>query len=430
MKLFSRYLPAVVGVVILSGCGKENQFVPPPPPEVGVQPPVIENATVYTEYAGRTSGFSRVEIRARVTGFLKAKHFDAGQFVDEGDLLFTIEPEQFQAAVKTAEGNLAKAEADLDIANTNYEKRKQAFEGSGAVSEIDVLSADAERKAAEAGVDIANANLSDAKRDLGYTEIHAPISGRISNERVDLGNLVGASDPTLLTDIITVEPIYFNFDVSERQILRYLGGMPSKGQPTGGGEGKQLNLQLVLANGKVVDELGRFDFVDNTINPDSGTVKTRAIFKNEGGYLAAGLFARIRVPEEVESSVQVPAFAIQRDLGGSFILVVGPDNIVERRVVVPTQLSVDALKIIEPFNETTGTGVKAEELIVVSNLQRAREGLEVVPVASEPGAPKRAPDASKEESEAQPEAEAPEEGAPSKDKEGETPVESEKKPEE
>lgn len=380
MKQLAQFLFMLTMGMFLSGCGEENQFIPPPPPQVGVQAPLIETATVYSEYAGRTSGSARVEIRARVTGFLKETHFNAGNFVKEGQLLFTIEPEQFEAAVRTAEGNLAKAEADFEIATTNWKKRKKAFEETGAISEIDVLSADADRKAAEAGVAIAEASLSNAKRDLGYTEIHAPVSGRISNARVDQGNLVGASDPTLLTDIITVRPIYFDFEVGEREVLRYLTDMPNAENPDGSGKGKELALELVLADSSTFGETGRFDFVDNSVNPESGTLRARALFENTKGLLADGLFARIRIPEELENAVQVPSMAIQRDLGGSFVLAVDEAGMVGRRTVFPTQLSVGSMKIIEPFDESKGSGLQASDRFVISNLQRAREGIKVIPL--------------------------------------------------
>lgn len=374
---------ALIAIAALTGCAKKNEFVPPPPPEVGVQTPKIETTTVYSEYSGRTSGSSRVEIRARVKGFLKDTHFDAGQFVEKGQLLFTIEPEQFEAAVETAKGNLAKAQADLEIATTNWQKLKKAFEASGAVSEIDVLSAEAEKKAASAGVDIAKAALDNADRDLGYTEIHAPVSGRASNAQVDQGNLVGAADPTLLTDIITVRPIYFNFEANEREVLRYLGDMPNAENPTGSGKGKELDLELVLADDTPFGETGRFDFADNSVDTNSGTLRLRAAFENEKGLLTDGLFARIRIPEEVEKAVLVPALAIQRDLGGSFVLVVNESNVVERRTVVPTTLEVGGgNKIIQPFDESKRSGLQSSDRFVVSNLQRAREGLTVRPVES------------------------------------------------
>jgi RND family efflux transporter MFP subunit len=381
---FPNPFAALIAIAASTGCAKKNEFVPPPPPEVGVQTPKVETTTVYSEYSGRTSGSSRVEIRARVKGFLKDTHFDAGQFVEKGQLLFTIEPEQFEAAVATAKGNLAKAQADLEIATTNWQKLKKAFEASGAVSEIDVLSAEAEKKAADAGVMIAKAALDNANRDKGYTEIHAPVSGRVSNAQVDQGNLVGAADPTLLTDIVTVRPIYFNFEASEREVLRYLGDMPNAKNPTGSGKAKELDLELVLADGTPFEETGRFDFADNSIDPNSGTLRLRAVFDNEKGLLVDGLFARIRIPEKVENAVIVPAQAIQRDLGGSFVLVVNESDVVERRAVVPTTLEVGGgNKIIESFDESTGSGLQSSDRFVVSNLQRAREGLTVRPV--EPG---------------------------------------------
>ncbi len=381
MKLFSGLSVFAAATFFLNGCAKENQFVAPPPPEVGVQAPVIETTTVYSEYAGRTSGSSRVEIRARVKGFLQAKHFEAGQFVEEGALLFTIEPEQFEAAVATAKGNLAKAEADHEIARTNWQKLDTAFNSrNGAVPEIEVLSADAKRKAAEAEVAIAMARLADAERDLGYTEIHAPMAGRVSKELVDRGNLVGAAEPTLLTDIISVRPIYFNFEAGERKVLQYLSDMPNAENPTGSGKGKELDLLLVLSDGTEFDEIGRFDFVDNSVNPETGTIELRASFANEEGFLADGLFARLRVPETVDDAVLVPSMAIQRDLGGSYVLVVNTENVIERRPVILTPLASGDMKIIESYDEDTGTGLREADRFVVSNLQRAREGLVVEPV--------------------------------------------------
>ncbi|MDF1823664.1 MAG: efflux RND transporter periplasmic adaptor subunit [Verrucomicrobiales bacterium] len=382
----TRPLFILICSALLSGCGKKNEFVAPPAPEVEVQAPLIGKTTVYSEVSGRTEASSRVEIRARVVGFLKSTEFAAGQFVKEGQLLFTIEPEQFEAQVRTATGNLDKAKADLEIKTANFKRREQAS-SSGAVSELDVLSAAADMKAAKAAVSIAEAALMDAKRDLSYTQVHAPISGRISDSRVDQGNLVG-SDATLLTVIVSVKPIYVNVEFNEREALPYLADMPNEKNPTGrggkDGTAKNKKIELILSDGSVHDELGRFDFVDNTINKESGTIRSRILFENAGGRLADGLFGRIRIPETIPDAVQVPSNVIQRDIGGSFVLLADEENKVVRRTVIPTLFSLGSMKIIESFDESAGTGLRPDDRLIVSNLQRAREGIVIKPVDPNP----------------------------------------------
>lgn len=381
----------VLSIFLLTGCGKTNQFVPPPPPKVAVQAPRIGEATVYTEFSGRTEASARVEIRARVKGFLKSSEFQAGQYVEKGQTLFTIEPEQFEAALRTAQGQLEKAKADLEIATANFKRRKQAS-SSGAVSELDVLSAEADQKAAAAAVNMAEAAVADAERDLSYTKILAPISGRISDARVDQGNLVGA-DPTLLTEIVSTKPLYANIEFSEREALPFLANLPNEENPTGApaekGGARSFELSLVLSDGSIHDEIGYFDFVDNRVSPETGTIRARAIFPNEKEVLTDGLFGKVRVPRTFPNAVQVPSAVIQRDIGGSFVLLANEENQVVRRSVIPTEFSLGDQKLIEPFDEESGTGVRANDRIIVSNLQRAREGIVIEPV--DPGPPSEEP---------------------------------------
>ncbi len=359
----------------IAGCGKPNEFVAPPPPAVDVMSPIVKDVLVHIDFPARTEASLRVEIRARVRGFMKTMDFEAGQYVKKGQQLFTIEKEEYEAAVATANGNLSQAIAELELKKTEYTRKDNVFKKNQAVSELDVLKAEAEVKVAEAVIEINKAALSNAKRELSYTNITAPMAGRISLQEVDQGSLVGASDPTLLTNVIQDNPIYVNFDINERQLLPFLERLRSQ-------EGKkpkatEKELRLILSDGTEYSGKGKFNFIDNAVNTNTGTVKVRAEFKNEEGSLAAGLFVRIGIPKKIEKAVLIPEMAIQRDLGGSYVLLVGDANKVERRNVKPTEFSEGDLKILEPFDEASNLGLKPDDRVVVSNLQRVRAGIEV-----------------------------------------------------
>lgn len=371
----------LISLIGVTGCSRKIELAEQPPVEVDVRKPVIKDTEVFIEFPGTTEAIARVEVRARVKGFLQTRDFQPGQYVKENEtLLFTIEPDQFEAAVRSAEGLLAQAVANEEIQRTNFERRKQAVQ-SGAVSEIEMLSAKAEYEGAQAAKQIAEADLADAQRDLRYTSIKAPISGRVSRELVDIGNLVGAADPTLLTTIVNDDPIFVEFEVSERVILPYLSKRPSQEEKSEYNE--ERSLRIILADGTEYPVRGVMDFIDNAVNPDTGTIFTRAKFENEEGALAAGIFVRIGIPETIKGAVLVPRFAVQRDLGGNFVLIATDDNEVERRLVTPTQFTEGEFRILESFDEEKGTGVKEGERIIVSNLQRARPGIKVNPVEAE-----------------------------------------------
>ena len=374
------HLPFILlSLGFFTGCGQKNTFVAPPPPEVDVQKPLIEDTTIYLEVPGRTRAFSRVEIRARVKGFLLSREFHPGDLVKEGQILFKIDPSQYITAENAAKAKLDDANANLKRATTEWEKKKIAAEKK-AVAEIEVLAAEADAKMAAAGVEMAQAALDAAELDLSYTEVLSPIDGRVSRDLVDQGNLVGATDPTLLTTVVQDNPVYFNFEVNERTILPFLKKRPDSGTPKTGELGaKKADLKLTLSDGTDYPVMGKFDFIDNAVDEESGTIKVRAVFENAEGNLADGLFARISLPETIKGAVLVPKPAIQRDLGGSYVLLVGAENKVERRVVIPTPFSVGLNRVIKPFDEETNSGVKPEDRIIVSNLQRARAGIEVAP---------------------------------------------------
>ncbi len=357
-------------------CESRNVFVPPPPPEVDVVSPEVGAVTVYMEMPGRTASYSRAEVRARVKGFLKETHFEPGRYVKVDEPLFTIEPEQFEAAVAAAEGQRDRAEADLEIARTLLEKRTQASK-TGAVSQIDVASSEAEVKAAEAAVKIAEAALQDARRDLGYTRILSPLDGLVSKAEVDRGNLVGADGATLLTTVVQDNPIYVEFEANERDVLSKLRERPSAESPEFSARFREAEVRLTLSDGSVYPIKGSLDFLDNAVDPETGTIRLRAKFDNPDGALVSGLFVRVGIPvsqagEDGAGAIRVPAEIVQRDLAGTYVLVVGDEDKVERRPVVSTGFREGAQMVLS-------SGLGAEDRVIVSNLQKARPGVVVVP---------------------------------------------------
>ena len=357
--------------VTLVGCGAgKNEFKPAPPPEVTVQKPEQRDVTTYMEFPGRTSPYRTVEIRARVKGFLEKREFEQGQPVKKGDTLFTIEPESFKAAVEAAEGDLASAQAELEISTTDRAMKEKAGQ-TNAISKLDVEKSRANEKAAAAAVKVAQAALDNAKIDLSYTKIMAPEPGRTSRALVDIGNLVGSGDSTLLTTVINDSIIYAYFEVNERVILPYLS---NRIKPESA-ETKKVSdhglVRLRLGNGEEYSKDGVIDFVDNKVDSNTGTIQLRGKFDNSDAELVSGLFVRVMIPEKKKAAILVPRQAIQRDMQGDFVLVVNKENMVERRNVTASSV-VGSTKIIEK-------GLEASESVIVQGLQSAREGIEVDP---------------------------------------------------
>ena len=367
----SRLIAAAAACSLFVSCAKENAYVPPPPQEVDVQPPLVQPLTVYREIAGRTEPSLRIEVRTRVTGFIEEKKFEDGLFVEEGQVLFEIERVQFEAAVTAAEGNLEKADADLKLAETNFKKRKAAS-ASGAVSIIEVAAADAEQQVAAASVKIAAAALKDAVQDLKYCDIKSPIRGRVSRPLVDTGNLVSGQEATLLATVVQEDPIWVTVEVSQREILNFLEQRPSSKDPEFDRKAMAKKLKLLKPDGSPYVPRGKFHSLDNEINSQTGTIKLTTEFRNPDGALAAGLSVRLRIPELIESAVVIPAAAIQRDLLGSYVFVVGEDNTAKRQTVIVSRFSEGEFALIDE-------GLGAEDLVLVSNLQRIRPGAKLNP---------------------------------------------------
>lgn len=376
-RCFPPLLLAGIVTLLLPACGEKNTFVPPPPLKVEFITPQIGPVKVYLEMPGRTVSFARAEVRARVKGFLKEVKFRPGSAVKAGEALFAIEPEQFLAGLETAKGQESKARADLEIATTNYEKRKQAS-ASGAVSQIDVAAADAERKAAAAAVKIAEAAVRDAERDLSYTAITSPMDGLVSKSEVDVGNLVGADGATLLTTVVQDHPLYVEFEVNERDILKELPKrrLMDEGDPSQRKEA--IPVRLTLSDGTVYPVEGHLDFLDNAVDPNTGTIRARAVFENPEGALASGLFVRVGIPlpryaAADAKAIRVPAEVLQRDLGGSYVLVAGEGGRVERRPVETTGFR-------DGNDQILASGLTTADQLIVTHLQKIRAGAVVIPV--------------------------------------------------
>lgn len=362
----SASLLIVTAVFALLGCREKNTFVQPPPPEVTVAKPEQRDVTVFIGVAGRIKARESVEIRARVSGFLDSVDFEDGQIVKEGQQLFLIEPEPYEAAVSAAQAEISSAKASREIAETNYDRRVQAYE-TKAVSEIDVLTAKANLDSAEASVLGAEAALVEAEINLSYTKVVSPVTGRIARHLVSVGNLVGGANATLLTTVVVQDPIHVYFNVSERLLIPRMGSLANLSEED---FENSPEVFVELADGSRYSKPGHIDYIDNRADSSTGTVTIRAEFPNQEGELLPGLYGKILIPEVTEGALIVPDLAVQRDIGGTYLLVVNDENKVEARYV-ELGSKIEADRVVD-------SGLTGEENVVVNGLQRARPGIEVV----------------------------------------------------
>lgn len=352
--------------VLLTGCGRENEFVAPPPPPVELALPYQGEVTVYTPVAGQTRARDTVEIRARVKGYLQTVDFEPGTMVEEGKLLFTIEPELYEAALQSAQGQLASAEASRELADTTYQRNEQLFT-SDAISELDLLRSKAELDLAEASVSQAKAAVESASLDLGYTQIYAHLGGRISRDLVTVGNLVGSGEPTLLATIVQMDPMDVYINIDERSLLKLI----NKYGASGGARGSRVAVQLELADGSLYPLTGTLDYVGNTVDAMTGTIEARVSFPNPEGTLIPGLFGKVLFAERTPDAVVIPEGCIQQDLAGSYVLVANAENVVEMRYIEKGPLVKEG--------RVVSKGLEPDERVIVNGIQRARPGAKVAP---------------------------------------------------
>lgn len=372
-------------LLFVLGCGARQEVVPPAPPTVTVDQPEMREVQVYKSFPATLQGISEVEIRARVGGYLEKTNFDEGSFVEKGDLLFTIEQAPYQLAVAAAQADLERAEAARELAEKRLERLDLALQ-TNAVSEVEVDIAAAELAQSIASVNQAKANLNNAKLDLSYTEVHAPISGRISLANVSDENLVGYSEPTIITTIVDDSTIEAYFEVPERDVIQFLKQRSDKKVST---HVSELSIQLQLADRSVYGTVGHIDFIDNRVDTMTRTIQARATFDNSKYELTSGLYALVQIPTAPDRqnpqetrALLVPAESVLRDIGGRYVWVVDDQHIVHRRsvevgeTIVKPAVGADQAAIHQTI---ILNGLSASDRVIVSGLQRARDGAPVTP---------------------------------------------------
>jgi multidrug efflux pump subunit AcrA (membrane-fusion protein) len=414
-------------IPVLTGCHRTAaQVAAPPPPEVMVASPITQTVTDYEDFPGQTAAVNSIDIRARVQGFLTKVNFQEGAEVHEGDLLFEIDPRPYDAEVSRTEALVVQTQARLKRTEATYQKglklRDSAKTGVPAVSDEELNIMESDRGEAQGNLDAAKAAREMALLNLSFTKVRAPISGRISRRYIDPGNLV-KSDDTVLTSIVSLDPIYVNFDLDEHTTLRLqkmiregkihwnpeavapaeaiaglVGNLP--GLAEGRGPGFDLAPMLYricrdirkwreeeywrstadvglpvfmgLADEEGYPRDGMVNFADNKVDPDTGTWRLRGRFSNKDRSLTPGLFARVRLPlGQSYEAIMISEKAIGTDQGQKFVYVVDAQNQVSYRKISVGRMQ-NGLRVIR-------SGLAKDEKVIVTGLQRVREGVKVSP---------------------------------------------------
>ncbi len=356
-------------MVSLSGCKKNKPAAAAAQsPTVFVLKPVTTKVVDFEDFIGQTKSQYTVDIRPRATGYILTANFKDGSLVNEGDVLFTIDPRPYEATRDHAKATVAQNEALLSRLNLDLSRAK-ALQPRGAVSTEELQKITGDQLQAQATLDSARADLKTAELNLSFCKITAPISGRISRRQFDPGNLVKA-DETILTTLVSLDPMYAYFDVDERTLLRlrrlvFKGTIPSV-------QKARIDVQIGLADDEGFPLTGFINFTDNRVDVNSGTLNLRAEIDNRNHFLSPGLFVRVRLPIGREhSALMIPEMALGSDQGQRFVYVVNDQDVVEYRTVGVGLLHKD-MRVIE-------SGLKPNERVIVTGIQRVRPDSKVIP---------------------------------------------------
>jgi multidrug efflux system membrane fusion protein len=381
-------LLVVMALVALAGCGQDapqQQQAAPPPPAVTVAFPIQRTITDFDEYVGRFVAVDEVEVRSRVSGYLDKIYFKDGQMVKEGDLLFTIDKRPFQTALDQAKANLQRAQAELAFAQGDLDRAAQLVRDK-TITQQTFDQRTQVKRVAEANVAAQEAAVRQAQLDLQFTDLRAPVSGRIGDRRVSVGNLVTGGttgNTTLLATIVSTDPIRFEFTFDEASYLRYERlankGNVDEARDNIAARGGSSPVRLKLIDEKDFGHTGRMDFIDNVIDKSTGTIRGRAVFANPAGIFTPGMFARVQIAASAPyTALLVPDSAIGSEQARKFVYIVKPDDTVAQKYV--------ELGPLDGNDRVIKSGLEPTDRVVVDGLMRVRPGVKVKPEMQQPPA--------------------------------------------
>jgi len=367
--LVPKFLSASLALLALSACGKQNAFVPPPPPKVVIAQPLQQDLPLYVELTGNTKAYNEVKLEARVEGFLEQIKYVDGAMVKKNDLLFVIQQNTYQAQQEQAKAKLDASKASQANAQVEYTRQstlgQQQFASQARID-------DAKTKLAETTAEVLNtqASLDIATINLGYTEVTAPFDGVATRHLVSVGALVGNAGPTELASVVQIAPIYVYFEVSETVVLQVKQSLARAGKTLRDIPNVPVEIGLQIEEG--YPHKGVIDYIAPQIDASTGTLQVRGVFENKDYALLPGMFVRVRVPiSRPAQALLVPDTAIGTSQLGRYVLVVNKDNTVEQRTVILGQLD-NQLRVIE-------SGLKPDDWVVTDGIQRAIPGGKVEP---------------------------------------------------